>query len=75
VTCDVCGQPPRNVHYCGTCGAPVCLVCAEGHECVMTRDLWAKLEPKYAHTWDWEEHPDGWDEPCMCADCRSYADA
>lgn len=21
-----------------------------------------------------DEHPDGWDHPCMCATCRSYAD-
>lgn len=20
-----------------------------------------------------DEHPDGWDHPCMCATCRSYA--
>lgn len=21
-----------------------------------------------------DEHPEGWDHPCMCAECRSYAD-
>jgi len=21
-----------------------------------------------------DEHPEGWDWPCMCAECRSYAD-
>lgn len=21
-----------------------------------------------------EEHPEGWDHPCMCATCRSYCD-
>lgn len=21
-----------------------------------------------------DEHPDGWDHPCMCATCRSYCD-
>lgn len=21
-----------------------------------------------------DEHPDGWEHPCMCATCRSYAD-
>lgn len=21
-----------------------------------------------------DEHPDGWDHPCMCATCRSYGD-
>lgn len=31
--CAVCGKPPRNVHYCQDCRAPVCLVCGEGHEC------------------------------------------
>lgn len=25
-------------------------------------------------TADLEEHPDGWDHPCMCATCRSYGD-
>ncbi len=21
-----------------------------------------------------DEHPEGWEHPCMCAECRSYAD-
>ena len=29
--CVECGNPARNVHYCGFCGKPVCLVCGEGH--------------------------------------------
>jgi len=33
-----------------------------------------RTNPEYAHTWDWDEHPDGYNMPCMCADCRSYAD-
>ena len=31
--------------------------------------------PEYAHTWDWEEHPENYDDICMCALCRSYADS
>lgn len=29
IECDA--SPPRNVHYCGMCGAPCCLVCGEAH--------------------------------------------
>lgn len=28
---------------------------------------------EHVHTFDWEEHPDGYDDPCACQDCRSYA--
>ncbi len=28
----------------------------------------------YAITKNLDEHPDGWDHPCMCATCRSYGD-
>ena len=39
----------------------------------MTKEEWSKMYPEYAYTWDLDEHPDGHDEPCMCATCRSYA--
>ena len=25
-----------------------------------------------AHTYYWDEHPEDYDEPCICATCRSY---
>lgn len=28
----------------------------------------------YALTSTLDEHPEGWDHPCMCALCRSYGD-
>jgi hypothetical protein len=31
-----------------------------------------KNDPKYAHTWDWDEHPEDYDDACYCALCRSY---
>jgi hypothetical protein len=33
---------------------------------------WESL--KYAHTWFWDEHPEDYNDPCLCATCRSYAD-
>jgi hypothetical protein len=29
--CVECGNPARNVHYCGMCGKSCCLVCGEAH--------------------------------------------
>lgn len=34
---------------------------------VTDEELWTITEPL-------DEHPDGWEHPCMCASCRSYAD-
>lgn len=34
---------------------------------VTDEELWQITEPL-------DEHPDGWDKPCMCATCRSYGD-
>ena len=28
--------------------------------------------PEYAHTWEWDEHPEDYEDMCFCADCRSY---
>lgn len=39
-----------------------------------TEESFKKRLPKYAHTWDWEEHPEGYDDICACALCRSYSD-
>lgn len=38
-----------------------------GINLVTTEELWKLTEPL-------DEHPDGWEHPCMCASCRSYAD-
>ena len=38
-----------------------------------TRDHVAKFDPEYLHTWDWDEHPEDYDDPCYCASCRSYS--
>ena len=27
--------------------------------------------PDYAHTWEWNEHPNDYSGICACADCRS----
>lgn len=27
-----------------------------------------------AHTYFWDEHPEDYDKPCLCAVCRSYMD-
>ena len=32
-------------------------------------------EQLYELTQGIDEHPDGWDHPCICALCRSYGDA
>jgi hypothetical protein len=37
----------------------------------ITKQEWARLNPKYAHTWDWDEHPQGYEDICACAECRS----
>lgn len=31
------------------------------------------IPPEWEHTYDWEEHPEGHDQPCACRTCRSYA--
>lgn len=53
---------------------------------LMFTNLWLRLEnrwlrwwlkrynPDAAHTVDWDEHPEGYDGPCLCGLCRSYAD-
>ena len=28
--------------------------------------------PEYYHTLEWNEHPEGYNDPCFCATCRSY---
>lgn len=28
----------------------------------------------YAHTFDWDEHPEGYEDVCYCRSCRSYGD-
>lgn len=38
-----------------------------GFNVVSTEELWKLTEAL-------DEHPDGWEHPCMCATCRSYAD-
>jgi len=40
----------------------------------ITEEWVKKNDPKYAHTWEWDEHPDEYDEWCWCASCRSYND-
>ena len=47
---------------------------ARAAELDQARREFALAYPEYAHTWDWSEHPAGWDNPCMCEDCRSYGD-
>ncbi|MCK5132385.1 MAG: hypothetical protein KAR40_09580 [Candidatus Sabulitectum sp.] len=32
----------------------------------------ADMEKGYEHTFDWDEHPDGYDDICYCKDCRDY---
>ena len=31
-----------------------------------------ELYPRLAHTWDWDEHSEDYDDFCFCATCRSY---
>ena len=31
-----------------------------------------KAHSEYAYTYFWDEHPEDYDEPCLCATCRSY---
>lgn len=38
-----------------------------GFNLVTTEELWKITEAL-------DEHPDGWEHPCMCAECRSYCD-
>lgn len=28
--------------------------------------------PEFAHTYWWDEHPEDYNDPCLCATCRSY---
>ncbi len=40
----------------------------------MSEKEFKRLYPEYAHTWDWEEHPEGYEGTCACQLCRSYSD-
>lgn len=31
-----------------------------------------KDHPEIAHTYFWDEHPEDYDDPCLCAVCVSY---
>lgn len=31
------------------------------------------ITEQFAYTYDLEDHPDGYDGPCACRTCRSYA--
>ena len=42
-------------------------------EDVAKKRAWLRALPAPEHTYDWEEHPDGYDDACCCASCRSYA--
>lgn len=61
---------------CPGCGWPMyCCLCQwEDDDEAEAKEKFAKDYPDSAFTWDLNEHPQGWDKPCMCADCRSYGD-
>jgi hypothetical protein len=35
------------------------------------RRWWKRECPELFYTFDWDEHPEDWDEPCICSECRS----
>ena len=41
---------------------------------VITKEWVQANDPEYAHTWDWEEHPEDRNDWCWCETCRSYMD-
>ena len=49
---------------------------AEAPLTFQTFEEWAAhlraVDPEYGHTVDWDEHPEGYDDPCWCGLCRSY---
>ena len=34
---------------------------------------WLRMLQAPEYTYDWDEHPDGYDGPCCCESCRYYA--
>ncbi len=36
------------------------------------RRWWKRNYPEAFHTFDWDEHPEDWDDGCICHTCRSY---
>lgn len=37
------------------------------------KKAWLNAMPAPEYTYDLDSHPEGYDGPCCCADCRSYA--
>jgi len=58
--------PPSTECLGGSCnqGEVMCLSCFY--------DYVKKNEPELANTFDWEEHPENYEDCCYCALCRSY---
>lgn len=49
-------------------------ICSPSDEEIMLalKRAWLEKLPAPEYTYDWEEHPPGYDDPCCCAVCRSY---
>jgi hypothetical protein len=36
-----------------------------------TKEWLEAFQPELAKTYDWDEHPEGYDQACYCGECRS----
>ena len=37
------------------------------------KKAWLEVLPAPEHTFEWDEHPEDYEDACCCALCRSYA--
>lgn len=39
-------------------------------EMFIDREWVTRNRPELLHTWDWDEHPEGYEDECFCYECR-----
>lgn len=46
----------------------------DSEDAYITKEWVQENDKEYAHTWEWAEHPEEYNDWCWCETCRSYAD-